>query len=110
MLYELLLRARCAVSHECTLSLSAPYTRQCLPWSPAVIAQAALRKRENLSRDVARELHECMASCGAAAAERQDADCCDAQEGYGWKMSGNGEEGTGFEDDMFAFEDEPCNV
>jgi hypothetical protein len=98
------------LSHERTLPFPALHMRQCLPSSPAAIAQAALRKRESLSRDVARELHECMANCGAAAAERQDVEFCEAQEGYGWKMSGDGEEGTGFEDDMFAFTDEPCNV
>ena len=79
---------------------------QALPTSPAAIAVAALCKRESLSRDVERELRECLQRCEAAAQVQNMGDGVGEQDDFGWRVQGGG----GDEDDMFAFDDEPCNV
>jgi hypothetical protein len=85
---------------------------QALPTSSAAIATAALLKRESLARDVLRELNECQcsASHATASADHQDANVATTQEGYGWIMSEDGEDGTGLEDDLFAFTGGDCDV
>jgi hypothetical protein len=83
---------------------------QGLPTSPAAIAVAALRKRESLSRDVERELRECSHSLETAAQMQDMVGGGGEQDGFGWKIDTVEREGGDDEEDMFAFDDEPCNV
>jgi hypothetical protein len=105
--------AACKVHHFIPCRFTCLLTSlQALPTSSAAIATAALLKRESLSRDVLRELNECQCSTSHATAstDHQDTDVTTTQEGYGWVMSGDSEEGTGLEDDMFAFTGAACDV
>ncbi len=105
--------AACKVEHFTPCRLVFLLTSlQALPTSSAAIATAALLKRESLSRDVLRELNECQcaASRATASADHQDANVATTQEGYGWIMSGDGEDGTGLEEDLFAFTGGACDV
>jgi siroheme synthase (precorrin-2 oxidase/ferrochelatase) len=83
---------------------------QGLPTSPVTIAVSALQRRENLAKDVKRELSECLQSFRAADSEQNCGDAGMEQDGSGWG-SARAEEGcASVDDDMFALDDEPCNV
>jgi len=83
---------------------------QAFPTSPAAIAVAALCKRESLSRDVERELREYLRRCETAAQVQDMGEGGGEQDGFGWRVQSCLQGGGGDEDDMFAFDDEPCNV
>jgi hypothetical protein len=91
------------VSHALTLL-------QGLPTSAAVIASAALRRREGLARDVRRELSECLQSLQVGNADENGVDGATGQGSSECGGGGAGEEYFSVEDDMFTFTDEPCDV
>ena len=83
---------------------------QGLPTSAAVIASAALRRREGLARDVRRELSECLQSLQVGNADESGVDGATGQGASGCGGGGAGEEYFSVEDDMFTVTDEPCDV
>lgn len=83
---------------------------QGLPTSPVAIASTALQKRESLSRDVKRELAECLQSIQAAVSEQQCGDGAMGRDGGASEGFGSEQGFVSVEDDMFTFDDEPCNV
>ncbi len=83
---------------------------QGLPTSPVTIASTALQKRESLSRDVKRELAECLQSIQAAVSEQQCGDGATGRDGGASEGFGSEQGFVSVEDDMFTFDDEPCNV